>query len=112
MDYKEKTYFIGSSDIASLTVRFPTKAETLDFGMDGEYAAHFVANDEDVPPHYHKVMSGERWCKVYDDYGLTTDIEADEIDIYQAGEMGALIVAKSEHPAIHLFGCSVSTIDL
>lgn len=94
MDYKQNTFPIGESDIASLTLRFPTRAETLDFGMDGVYCAHFITDDTEIPSHYHKDVSGKYWCNIYDDNGLTATISANTIDFYRAGEMGVLIVAK------------------
>lgn len=94
MDYKKDKFYIGFSDFASLTLRFPNKAEVLDFGIDDAYSAYFITDDTEIPSHYHKVASGEHWCNIYDDTRLTTTIFADMIDFYRAGETGALIVAK------------------
>lgn len=63
------TAYIGTSDIAALTVRFPSKVEILKFGEDDTYSAHFMTLDENIPHRYHKVMSGKHWCKIYDDGG-------------------------------------------
>lgn len=92
--YKDKTYRIGGSDIASLTVRFPMSAEVLKLGIDGSYKGYVVFNDEaTIPEHYKKVLGGTHWCKIYDDYDLVMVVHGETIDIYRAGEAGVLIHA-------------------
>lgn len=92
--YKDKVFRLGGSDIASLTVRFPVNAEILSFGSDGCYKAYVVFNDEaEMPGHYRKVLSGEHWCKIYDDDTMVLQVNGDTIDIFRAGEMGVLIRA-------------------
>lgn len=112
MSYKNQTYYIGSSDIASLTLRFPTKVATLDFGMDGDYYAHFITDDVEIPSHYEKEVSGKHWCKIYDDYGLVAIIDAKTIDFYRAGDMGVLIVVGDKSPTLKLYGNGIKIIKL
>lgn len=96
MDYKKKDMFLGESDVAALVLRFYNKVEFLKMGGDGAYKAYIIFNDEEVPGHYHKEVSGEGWCNVYDDYGLTATFRANKIDFYRAGEMGILIALSRD----------------
>ena len=83
--------FIGSSDIASLTLRAPRKAMLLDFGQDARYSAYVVDEECEIPEHYTLVAEAENWMKVYDDDQLTAEFRANRIEVYRAGEMGCLI---------------------
>lgn len=96
MDYKKKDIFLGESDDAALVLRFYDKVEFLKMGGDGAYKAHIIFDDEAVPGHYHKEASGEGWCNVYDDCGLTATFQANKIDFYRSGEMGILIVLSRD----------------
>lgn len=91
-----KDIFLGESDIAALVLRFYDKVDLLKMGGDGAYKAHIIFDDEEIPGHYHKEVSGEAWCNVYDDYGLTATFRASTIDFYRAGEMGILIVLSRD----------------
>lgn len=95
--YKDRTFNLGDSDIASLTVRFPMEAEVLHLGKDASYKGYVVFNDEaTIPDHYQMVLSGKVWCRIYDDYDLAMVVHGETIDIYRAGEMGILIHATGE----------------
>lgn len=92
MNYKaNKKQFIGSSDIASLTIRIPRNAFILDFGKDGNYYAYVIDESYEIPEHYQCVGQGNSWLKIYDDEELVRTFKADEILIYRAGEMGCII---------------------
>lgn len=43
-DYKERKEYIGSSDIAELTLRNEGKTQPLHFGEDGSYHAWIICN--------------------------------------------------------------------
>lgn len=98
----EKTY-IGSSDIASLTIRTcgldefnETNAKTwglfsLNFGADGSYYAYVVDDAAEIGAHYREVVRGRNWVRIYDDNGMTFYAHAREIVVYRAGEMGCII---------------------
>lgn len=92
-NYKDcEQVFIGSSDIASLTLRSPMEATILNFGEDGDYQAYIIDNkDVEIPSHYSLVTEFETWLKIYDDEELTQRFNADKIEIYRAGEMGCII---------------------
>lgn len=90
--YKRHRINIGGSDIASLTLRSPMQAATLDFVEDGDYCAWLVSDmSVSVPDHYKKVFSCEYWLKIYDDDGLQADFNAKQIEVYRAGDYGCLI---------------------
>lgn len=94
-NYKEfQKIHIGSSGIASLTLRSCGNVAPLDFGEDGSYSAYECFGDVAIGEHYEKVFSGESWLKIFDDDMLRYDKRGGEykhIDIYRAGEMGCII---------------------
>lgn len=91
-NYKENPKkFLGCSDIASLTVRFPMNVMALDFGEDGDYSAYIVDETCPIPAHYRLVAEGESWLKIYDDYYLTFNADAKWFKIYRAGSFGCII---------------------
>ncbi len=96
--YKDaKKIDLGMSDIASLTLRAPDKAEILKFGGDSAYTAYFLDEDEaeyEIGEHYTEVFSCENWLKTYDDDILTNKIYAKTIKIYRAGDYGCIIAAS------------------
>lgn len=90
-DFEKK--YIGTSDIAALTVRSGNQVFNLKFGGDDNYDAYEVIGDAEIGSHYTKVFSGKHWLKIFDDremqyneyhYGMA-------VDIYRAGEMGCII---------------------
>lgn len=96
-NYKEfEQQFIGDSDIATLILvgcrgEEGLKTEQLHFGEDGSYRAYIVDADTEIGSHYKKIAAFNYWLKIYDDDGLTYDVNADEINIYRAGEYGCII---------------------
>lgn len=95
MTYKDNTTFIGSSDIASLTVRMPCAAHTLDFGEDGAYNAYICEGDVEIPPHYTAVFEGGHWFAIYDDDGITLKQYSHDgytrFTFYRSGAFGCII---------------------
>jgi hypothetical protein len=83
--------YIGSSDIASLTLRFPRSAKVLDFGEDGNYHAYIVTEDIEIPEHYSLVTIGQDWVKIYDDDSLVCSYASDNIEVYRSGMFGVII---------------------
>lgn len=67
------------------------KTSTLDFGEDGSYMAYVVDEDAEIGAHYKKVADFKHWLKIYDDDELTYRINAQEINIYRAGDFGCII---------------------
>jgi len=97
-NYKEKSIYVGMSDIAALTAvgcveEAPfINAEVIVFGEDAAYKAYIVENDDaEIPGHYELCHTFKRWLKIYDDDGLVEEIKGKEIKIYRAGSMGLLI---------------------
>ena len=91
-NYKDcEQVFIGSSDIASLTLRSPMEVTTLNFGKDGDYQAYVVDREAKIGDHYSKVYECEDWLKIYDDNELVREFKSDTIEVYRAGEMGCII---------------------
>lgn len=91
-NYKDfEKRFIGESDIASLTVRSVDKVTTLNFGGDGAYRAYIVKGDAQIGAHYELVFAGEKWVRIYDDFGKSFEAYADMIKIYKAGNFGCII---------------------
>lgn len=82
---------IGSSDIASLTVRSGMKVAPLNFGEDGSYSAYIVTEEAEIGSHYKLTFEGKGWVTIFDDTRLTFEARADEIKIYQAGAFGCII---------------------
>jgi hypothetical protein len=99
-DYKQFFAFLGSSDIAQLTmvgivpdegaVPFPLK-----FGADGIYKAwiQYSKGPAEVPSHYRLIKEYTTWLKVYDDRFRTFDIMLDgaKISVYRSGCYGCII---------------------
>ena len=90
-NYKALRVSLGSSDIASLTVRFSMQASPLHFGGDASYTAYVITESQKVPAHYTKVLEDTYWCTIYDDEEGVLRLYANKIEIYRAGEMGCLI---------------------
>lgn len=88
---------IGDSDIASLILvgcsGHGLTSEILGFGIDGTYIAYIVDGNAEIGEHYHKTHTFTGWLKIYDDMGLTFDIDAKEIHVYRAGLQGCIIQA-------------------
>ena len=92
INYKEyPKMFIGATDIASLTLRFPDQARMLHFGEDGEQHAYVVDESAEIADHYKLIHAGRHWIRVYDDTGLSFEADADSILVYRAGERGCVI---------------------
>lgn len=95
--YKEfSKEYIGSSDVASLTLRSPMEACVLSFGRDGSYSAYICEGDDvEIGAHYTRQFSGAYWLKIFDDSEKTYDHYGDgefkAFDVYTAGEMGCII---------------------
>lgn len=90
--YKEYApILLGSSDIASLTVRSGEDVIGLKFGSDGYYKAYLVDAEAEIGGHYRKVLELKGWVWIYDDEERVFRARADEIIIYRAGEMGMII---------------------
>ena len=93
---KYKGIWLGSSDVASLTVRTigedgRIKLAALDFGEDGNYSARLVPQDAEIGAHYALDVVGLVWLDIFDDELLTFRARADEFRIYRAGVMGCII---------------------
>ena len=99
--YKDyPTIPLGGSDIAQLMCRSWDNTTIVKMGRDGEYSAHYINEQCDIPAHYTKVAEWDTpypgtptWIWIYDDEGRTASIHAEHIAIYRAGEMGILIYA-------------------
>lgn len=93
-DFSKK--FIGESDIAKLVMFGCTdegaKPEVLCFGEDGDYSAYIVDDMScEIPEHYEKVAEFSSWLKIYDDNGLTLDLNAKKIEVFRSGSFGCII---------------------
>lgn len=92
--------YIGSSDIASLTVRAGGDVTALNFGEDGAYYAYIVTERAEIGEHYKKMFSTpSHWIAIYDDdekVFTRRDKDAQRINIYRAGEFGCIIEFEKE----------------
>ena len=95
--YKEyERVYIGSSDIASLTVVGPRNqgvslAKSLDFNIDSNYFAYLVDGEANIGDHYKLVQCCKYWMNVFDDQELTLKLSAPTIKVYRAGDCGCII---------------------
>lgn len=97
-NYKEfETIELGESDIASVTVRVPNDAFTLNFGKDGSYKAYYVLGEAEIGEHYKLIKEvAACWLKVYDDEKLVFKSnnycdKYNTLRVYRAGENGCII---------------------
>ncbi|MDO4564856.1 MAG: hypothetical protein Q4C04_04510 [Clostridia bacterium] len=93
-DQFEKQY-IGGSDIATLIMAGFVEGQgltllPLEFMEDGSYKAYIVRGEAEIGEHYEKVAHFDHWLKIYDDEGLTLDLNG-VIDVYRAGMRGCII---------------------
>lgn len=101
--YKDfEKIFIGSSDIAALTlVGMSTNgeliAEILEFGHDDRYSAYLVTEEALIGSHYEKRFAFESWLRIYDDDDCVIKFRGDRIDVYRAGEMGCIIRVREKN---------------
>lgn len=95
--YKDyERVYIGSSDIASLTIVAPRDngdplAQSLDFAIDSNYFAYIVDSNAYIGDHYKLVQCCKGWVKVFDDETLTLKLKAPSIKIYRAADCGCII---------------------
>lgn len=88
---------IGESDRAELVMLGPsrsgeTSATKLCFKEDSLYSAYIVTGfDVDIGPHYALVAVFKTWLRIYDDFGMSFKAEADQIEVYRAGDFGCVI---------------------
>lgn len=93
-NYKEyEKKYIGSSDIAALTVRICDKVYSLNFGEDGEYFAYIVDSDCEIGKHYNLIFEGKHFINIYDDKELSFKfyMYGAKIKVYRAGDFGCII---------------------
>lgn len=93
-NYKERKEYIGSSDIAELTLRNEGKTQPLHFGEDGSYYAYIICGEYDIPSHYTEVARFKGKVDILDDDGFVVFYEAEEVVVYRAGEFGCIIQMK------------------
>lgn len=100
--YKEVRISLGGSDIALITCvgiienkedssKSDIGTHFLKFGQDGEYGAYVIDQTIEVPAHYQKVAEFINWMATYDDNGHCNKFHAERIELYRAGEMGAIV---------------------
>lgn len=97
--YKKHTTFLGSSDIAQLTMLGFKEGEgavpqSLRFGGDGDYKAYIVDNKSVIPSYYTEVAEFKYWLKIFDDKELVFDCDSrvkSTIKIFRAGDYGVII---------------------
>ena len=87
--------YIGSSDIASITLRSPDGLGDIHFGGDGSYDAYLVTEPAEIGSHYTEEFRAHHWLWIYDDEKKTVEVIAPEIIVYRAGEMGCIIYAPN-----------------
>lgn len=94
---------IGESDSAELLMYGPSysgeaSATKLCFKEDSLYSAYIVTGfDVDVGAHYKLVAVFKSWLKIYDDFGISFEAEADQIEVYRAGDFGCVIKLIGGH---------------
>ena len=93
--YKEfSKRYIGSSDVASLTLIAPNRSHIMHFGEDGAYYAYFIEGEAEIGEHYQlEFECSHCWLWIYDDRGRTQNIGDGftTIKVYRAGLKGCII---------------------
>lgn len=99
-NYKEfSKRYIGSSDIASLTLRAPNISHIMHFGEDGAYYAYYVEGEAEIGEHYQlEFECSHCWMWIYDDRCRTQNIgdARTTIKVYRAGLKGCVIQVLTE----------------
>ena len=99
-NYKEfERIYLGSSDVASLTLRAPNLSHVMNFGEDGAYFAYFVEGEAEIGEHYRlEFECSHCWLWVYDDEGRRLNIgdARTTIKVYRAGLKGCIIQVLTE----------------
>lgn len=104
--YKDfEKIFIGSSDIAALTLvgmsaNGELTAEILEFGQDDRYSAYLVTEEALIGSHYEKRFTFRTWLHIYDDDDCVIRFRGDRINVYRAREMGCIIQVLNENTLI------------
>lgn len=103
-DYGKK--YLGSSDIAQLTIRYFSKDsmkvcyDSIKLGGDGGYHAYIVDENAEIAEHYVETLSLKNiaWLDIIDDESVTFKLRKDcgEIKVYQAGGFGIIIQKLGE----------------
>ena len=99
-NYKEfERIYIGSSDVASLTLRAPNASHILTFGEDGAYFAYFVKGEAEIGEHYRLDFESHGWLWIYDDEKRQQQIgdARTTIRVYRAGLRGCIIQVLAEN---------------
>lgn len=102
-NYKDfEKMYIGRSDSAYLTVAEYGIVDDitwheLKFGEDGDYSAYICWGDLDIGEHYKKVLELHKRITIVDDDIARFDAEAENIDIYRAGDFGCVIHLQGNH---------------
>lgn len=86
----EKQY-IGSSDIARLTLIGAEKVQFLEFNEDASYYAYIIEGDCKIGEHYKNVAEFKDWLKIVDDEEIVRTFEGRKIIVYRAGMRGCII---------------------
>ena len=84
-NYKEKTIYLGYSDIATLILKSPCNIGEVHTGSDGSYKGYLVDETIEIPDYYKKVYEADTWLKVYDDEAMVFEARAEKINVYNAG---------------------------
>lgn len=97
-NYKEFNQIaLGTSDIASITVRTPMDAFVVHFGKDSDYYAYLIEGEAEIGGHYTLVKECDAcWMRVFDDNKLTFESKNyygtyNTLRIFRAGEHGCII---------------------
>lgn len=98
-NYRELVVPLGSSQyVNSVVARFfeseqpnEPRVQEIVFDYDDDYEAYIITDAIEVPEDYELVAAGKTFVKIYDDEGLTVEINCPHIEIYRAGEEGCLI---------------------
>ena len=92
--YKNNKIYLGSSDVASLTIRHPQGVAVLGFEEDSNYYAYVVNDSSIIPAHYKRVISCTGWLWIFDDDGQKTTFEGDNITIWRAGMRSCIVCVE------------------
>ena len=100
-EYKQK--YLGSSDTASLTIRFFDKEsesvchELLTFVCDGDYDAYIVDENAKIGEHYKCVFDkAVKWLHIIDDFDVSFKTKANHVKIYRSGNYGCIVQVFGE----------------
>lgn len=101
INYKKRTIYAGTSDIARIKIETNNNIGFIKFGGDSSYKAYIISNNDEVPSHYVKKFTFKDcyWFKLFDDIERVHSenlIPNSSLTVYRAGDYGLIIQCDIE----------------